>query len=173
MTSEQRQMYKTSMSPKIRVEFFVECSFGKFGPFDEEFEAHVETATHALEAVDRGLEDERPRVVSSTGVVKELEPFGALLSVASIEQPVSKDNRIRRERENVAKMASLAAQAFGAHDEDVNYRDPTKIKDKLARTVYVWTFRKLALFSLDMCGCGELASELARTWQCDVPYRPR
>lgn len=161
------------MAP-LRVQFYLETPLGRHGPFEREEQAVVRADELAVQAVREGHADARPRVVSSAGAAVELSPFGDQLRAAHLATiPVATDGLTRLEREKVSFLVD-ACEAFEAQVTAPHAAliDGARLRDPVARELYLRTMRRVALAVLARGGAGDLAEDLRRHWAPGATYEP-
>lgn len=149
----------------MTTQYFFVSSYGREGPFADEYLAAGRAEALAVRAAADGRDRECPRVEGSDGTARHLSPFGALLHAddikrlpRSFERPVNRD---REEAEFVAQCADTLVERLTERSEEA----PAVLKDKGAQAIYTWTLRRAILALLvRLPETRALARELEARW---------
>lgn len=149
--------------------YFFVSSYGREGPFREDFLAAARAKHLALRAALDGRDEERPRVEGSDGTSEALPPFGAHLGAEHLaELPSSFNVFVMREREAVSRSVDAAESLMRSMEGQGSVNpsiDPKTMKDRGARAIYVWALRRATVAILrQLPETRPLAEDFERRW---------
>lgn len=146
--------------------YFFVSSYGREGPFEDEYLAAGRAEALAVRAAADGRDRECPRIEGNDGTARHLAPFGSHLHVDDFKRlPRSFERPVMREREDAEFVAQCADTLVERLTERRAEEEPLVLKDNGARAIYTWTLRRAALaLLLRLPDTRDLARELEKRW---------